>query len=297
MIDLFPLFSKLELKHKPSIDAIVSRLPPYSDFNFISLYSWNTDDSTYVSMLNGNLVIKQLDYVTGKPVLSLLGKNKIDESLASLLKASNELKLVPELTVESINNPQLFTIIADRDNHDYVYALSEMVGLSGEKFKKIRNKLNKFTSVGLMHLEVVTTDTIAEVEKQEFILLFDAWAKTAKQSKEDSATEKIAFIRLLGVADSLPLLFTTVRQASNLIALHISENLENKYAICHFEKALSIYENLTTFAAHEGAKALLDKGIQFANWEQDLGLEGLRQAKSKWQPASFLKKYTIRLKD
>jgi hypothetical protein len=32
----------------------------------------------------------------------------------------------------------------------------------------------------------------------------------------------------------------------------------------------------------------------FINYEQDLGIEGLRQAKSRLHPDGFLKKYTIK---
>ena len=161
------------------------------------------------------------------------------------------------------------------------------------RFKKIRNKLNHFSSANLADLKVATLESIDEAVKQEFIALFDKWAKNTKQTNEDMVTLRLAFVRLIAVADSIPLLYTTVRKQSHLIALHISEALENKYAICHFEKALPIYENLTAFVAHEGANALIEHGLKYANWEQDLGMEGLRQAKSKWQPSKFLKKYSI----
>ncbi len=297
MISPFPEFSKLDIKHKAEIEAIVNRFPPYSDFNFISLHSWDTDNSTSISLLNENLVIQLPDYITSEPVLSLLGIEQIDESLHKLLATTDKLKLIPEHTVNAIKNPKLFSIEEDRDNHDYIYDLSEIISLSGGKFKKIRNKINAFTSSDLVNVTVKNSFNIDGTEKAEFVLLFDEWAKTAKQSKEESIAERIAITRLIKSASSLKLLFTTARHNSHLVAFSINEIVEDQYAVCHFEKALPVHNNIFSFVAHEGAKALLSQGVKYANWEQDLGIEGLRRSKLSHRPSHYLKKYTIRLKD
>lgn len=293
MINKFPSFSKLELTHKEEVESITKHFTPYSDFNFVSLYTWDTDGSTSVALLNRNLVIQLPDYLTSEPVLSILGKENIDASLQILLETTDKLKLVPEDTVRAIKNPGLFLIEEDRDNYDYMYDLSEITNLAGKKFKKIRNKLNTFNVSNPDSITISNEPSLSESSKQEFLELFDEWAKTAKQSKEDSVAEKVAITRLLANASSLRLLFTNFRQGSRLVAFSISEVLENQYAMCHFEKGSPSLNNIYVYVAYEGAKALLAQGVKYANWEQDLGIQGLREAKSKWQPESFLKKYTV----
>lgn len=288
----FPVFTELCIEQKVIIEAITSRFAPYSDFNFISLYSWNTDNSVRVSLLHGNLVIKLPDYLTGKPIVSILGDQKVNESIRLLLEKNESLKLVPEATIDALKDPESFSLEEDADNHDYLYDLEEITRLYGSKFKKIRNKLNSFKRSNIV-VQVENSSGLKEVEKKEFIRLFDQWTKTAKQSQTDSATERIAIIRLLDASDSLNCIFTKIRLGHQLVAFSISELIDNKYAVCHFEKALSTPDNLFIFVAHEGSLALLSKGVKYANWEQDMGLAGLREAKSKWQPRSFLKKYSI----
>ena len=67
MITNFPNFKKLGLEDKPLIESFVKRYLPYSDFNFVSLWSYDTDNSYEISYLNKNLVIKQDDYITNEP--------------------------------------------------------------------------------------------------------------------------------------------------------------------------------------------------------------------------------------
>ena len=43
----------------------------------------------------------------------------------------------------------------------------------------------------------------------------------------------------------------------------------------------------------ESAKYLLERGVQMLNFEQDLGIPNLRQAKLGFRPHSFLKKYRV----
>jgi hypothetical protein len=62
--------------------------------------------------------------------------------------------------------------------------------------------------------------------------------------------------------------------------------------VIHFEKALSQFRGLYQFINMSFASILPDK-YTFINREQDLGDEGLRQAKMSYRPAGFVKKYRI----
>src|SRR4051812_119537 len=77
----FPKFIKLDLRHKDSLREIAKNFPPYSDFNFVSLFTWDRDNSVAVSELNGNLVVRFSDYTDGEIFYSLLGKEKLEKTL------------------------------------------------------------------------------------------------------------------------------------------------------------------------------------------------------------------------
>ena len=69
MIPQFPEFKSLELSDKKDIESFTKRFPPYSDFNFVSMWSWDIKEEIRISQLNGNLVVRFTDYLTGKPPL------------------------------------------------------------------------------------------------------------------------------------------------------------------------------------------------------------------------------------
>ena len=80
MIPEFPEFKKLELSDKEDVEAFTKKFPPYSDFNFVSMWSWDIKGEMRLSILNGNLVVRFTDYITGDPFYSFLGNNKTNET-------------------------------------------------------------------------------------------------------------------------------------------------------------------------------------------------------------------------
>lgn len=72
MIPEFPNFKKIELSDQKEIESFTSKFPPYSDFNFTSLWSWDTHTNMQISILNKNLVIRFNDYLSDSFFYSLL---------------------------------------------------------------------------------------------------------------------------------------------------------------------------------------------------------------------------------
>ena len=112
MIPEFPQFKKLELSDKKDIEKFTSKFPPYSDFNFVSMWSWDIKGEMRLSVLNNNLVVRFTDYLTGNPFYSFLGDNKVNETAEQLLELSKneglkaELKLIPEDSVRSVDKSE-----------------------------------------------------------------------------------------------------------------------------------------------------------------------------------------------
>ena len=59
----------------------------------------------------------------------------------------------------------------------------------------------------------------------------------------------------------------------------------------HFEKAIEEYKGIYQFM-NQAFAASLPRFFTLINREQDLGSEGLRQAKMTYRPCGFVKKYT-----
>ena len=123
--------------------------------------------------------------------------------------------------------------------------------------------------------------------------MFREWAEGKDIDDHLDFYEYKAFVRLLGMADK-NLRFLSIYIGQTLVGFTLYEILSDRYAISHFAKAdkkshASIYDLLNW----EEAKYLHTQGVKFFNWEQDLGMPGLRYSKIKYKPAFFLKKILV----
>src|SRR3989344_3847914 len=115
MIPQFPDFKKLELKDKDEICGLTAQYPPYSDFDFVSMWSWDFKEEIRISSLKGNLVVRFTDYITGEPFYSFLGTKEVNETTDILLNKSSEegltpkLKLIPEVAIHELDTTFFLT--------------------------------------------------------------------------------------------------------------------------------------------------------------------------------------------
>lgn len=294
MIPNYPRFKKITVRDKRIIDRFVSRYDPYSDFNFVSLYSWNTDKNTALSRLNGNLVIRLKDYTGDGVTYSILGETKLQESIQTLLKSlprNGTLKLIPHIVADRINRSEIPSDIAldeDRDNHDYVYELDTIANLQGNDFKKKRNMIKTFrTKYPEAVFEIL--DLGNKQHRKQIMDLVHEWVA----AKDTSLNED----EVLGLQNVFALhkhiYATGLRHQDRLIGFSIVEHLHNNFAMIHYEKTNHDYPGVTEHLMVETARHLRGNGITHLNFEQDLGVLNLRTNKSLWRPAKFLKKYRV----
>lgn len=302
MIPKFPEFKKLEFSDKPDVDNIVRKYPPYSDFNYTSMFCWNIGGKMEISELNSNLVVKFTDYVTSEQFYSFLGNNVVNDSARKiLLHALYEdvnpiLKLIPATSVEGLDE-RVFDIQEDRENFDYLYNVNFLAAYHGRPYETKRNLVNRLMK---FHPQVESKEIdIADKATQEKIIqLIDVWEKNKLNDDKlvDKEREIVALKNLFSVAEDLELISIGVYDSEELIGFSINEPLLGGYAITHFAKSDANYPGIYAFLMRESCRKILwyDKGI--LNYEQDLGIPSLRFSKESFRPVSFLKKYTVRLK-
>lgn len=291
MIPEYPAFAPLSLGHKDVVRAITAQYDPYSDFNFTSLFGWNVDGTTEVSLLHDNLVVRFPHYQTGELAVSVLGSSNIDATLEELLAVTQRIEFVPEIVIKNIQDTSRFKIQEDPGNHDYIYDASLVASMPGNAYKKKRNKKNHIIEAYGNQLQVdVCTEfnNISEVEDA-----FNRWVQENDRDCEDCRAEFIALQRTMQHLKELSLLIIVVRIEGKICGFSVNEILGNGYALCHYEKTMSAHKDMASYLAHVVSGELLKRDCRLLDWEQDLDIEGLRQAKMSWQPIAFLKKYTI----
>lgn len=299
MISNFPNFKKVQITDREAVETHTNRCDPYSDFNFTSLWAWDTSGERMISECNGNLVVRFTDYSTHEPFMSFFGTNETEQTARMLIDYSKAegltttLKLVPEVSIEDIRSSVL-KVVEDRDNFDYVYSIPKLASLRGNKYMSKRGMTNKFRH---MYPETRTEFiNLADMHAQENIRnIIDVWEKKKldEKKKYEVENERAATMRLCETADSHELIATGVFIKNAMVAFSIEELLPDGYAICHFWKADSDHAGIFDFLMQEKAKHLETLGIAYINYEQDLGIFALRRAKNSFRPIHFLKKYTV----
>jgi len=304
MIPQFPEFKKVEVGDRKLVEAHTHKHPPYSDFNFTSLWAWDTSNERMISELNGNLVVRFTDYATNEPFLSFLGSSEIVHSARTLLEYCKEhglpevLKLMPEISIEGLD-AKVFLVEEDRNNFDYIYSIPELSTLAGGKFKGRRNFVNRFIHEHVTaHAEIVDLANNPDVQ-EKILATLDSWEKNKQsQGKEyELEHEKAAIKRIFETAHLHELIVTAVFEDNTMLAFSIDEVLPNQFCIGHFWKADSSCTGIYDFLIQKKAQHFETLGLAFLNYEQDLGVEGLRQSKMDYRPVDFLKKYVVSLVD
>lgn len=299
MIPIFPKFKKISRNDREEIIAHTKNYLPYSDYNFNSLWAWDTTGELRFSDLNGNLVVRMPDYLTGEPVLSFIGVEKLNETVSTLLDYSEkrgseaELMLVPEVAANKLTSKKL-SVNEDRTHFDYVFSTKKLAELKGRSFKAKRHLANKF--INEHPGAVFKTSPVSDPESYRQILeVLKAW-EGKRGKKDDVKLENKAIRRTLKLSklDKNELLLSGVYLDSTLLAFSIDEILSNGYAISHFYKIKSEFKGASEYLNQKTAEFLNNNGVELWNWEQDLGLDGLRRSKMSYRPVQFLKKYRIK---
>lgn len=300
MIPQFPEFKKLELSDRADVEKFTSKYDPYSDFNFVEMWSWNLKNSMEISQLNGNLVIQPNDYFTDNYSLSYLGNNEVGDTLEKLfaymiLEGVEEpiLKFVPEISLHGINL-DLFLIEIDLDNCDYVYDLSQHSTYLGPDYSNKRKHYNRFVRhhqnfefKELNMAEPATVDLISEFD--------DHWVNVKSNKTTDmNFSKELEAINRFIKANFRETFAVGLFVDHKLVGYQLFSLLGNNYSICHFGKADFSYHGSFEYLMSESAKLLVAKGIKYLNTAEDLGLPQLRFTKNSYRPINFLRKYSIR---
>ena len=300
MLPHFPEFKNIEWTDRHIVEQFTKNFPPYSDYNFVSLWSWDTRDKMKLSVLHGNLVLLFYDYMTEKPFLSFIGANMVSCTAQTLMEYSlihfQEpcLKLIPEAVAALLCNEQ-FVLVPDEDSHDYILSvpyLCSIKNLSGDSdlaARGLRKYLKKYP-----HHKILTFSG-GDIPADDCIELFKNWAKV-KCLDHCELNEYSAFVRFITKAENDNIILG-VYDDGVMIGFAAYEIVSSEYAIGHFLKADSSYKGIYEALNHFVGCQLAAKDILYWNFEQDLGIPQLRQSKKKYKPVFYLKKFIVQKRE
>lgn len=301
MIPDFPEFIKLDLSHRETVNDFFQKFPAYSEFGFANMFVWDTKKPVKLSLLNSNLVVQFLDFHTDKYYLTLLGVNKLDETVEELIKYAHHndfhthLSTIPEHVIQKIGNKDAYDIKVDQANGDYIISIPMIAQLYGQPLETKRQRVNHFRQSARNHtfrkLDLTNKDDIESIRQ-----VIETWIKPLKEKPPDIIIEIAAIEKALLYHADLKLECFGVFVGNRLEAFTMIEKVHGRTVIGHFEKGNKEFTGIYEYMNHSLCKHLLDEGYEYLNICQDLGIDGLRSSKKSYRPVNIHKKYELKLK-
>ena len=198
------------------------------------------------------------------------------------------------LRVLGLFDNQDFIVEEENDLKDYLYDAEELRTLPGKKYQKKRNLINKFMKEYDGRWQYKTMCCVDEYFLEEFLKKWvDAKMEEGVDSKDTLLMEKNGVIDVLRNCDKVTFRVGGIFIDEALEAFTIgSYNTREKMAVISIEKGNSnipgIYQVINQqFLLNSYEDAIV------VNREDDMGIEGLRQAKESYNPIGYARKYRV----
>lgn len=295
-------FKKITFDDLPDIKPFFDGLPYRTcDFTVGGLYLWEGWFDYEYCICRGNLFIRGRDVTDcSKTSYALpLGGCPLSESVGAIIDFAREnhdyaatLNAVPEDALSLISKN--FKCSAERldDWSDYLYNAEDLAYLRGKKFNKKRNRVNLF----MRDHPDFAFKPIDGVNIGDAIALMKTYM--GREATEMERFDNLQTLKTLeNFDDYLQYGFSggVLYADGKAVAFTIGETLGDTL-YTHIEKADTGYEGAYQTVNMLYSKQEFEKGaITLINREDDVGDEGLRQAKLSYHPVQLLYKYKVTL--
>ena len=185
--------------------------------------------------------------------------------------------------------PNKLEMIEHRDGFDYVYEAEKLRTLSGRKLHGKKNHYNAFIKE---YKDRAEYRKLTPENHKDIIDVEEKWAHS-KENDENIVSERLAISKLLSNISRFPeIKIGGIYIDGKLSAFAIGDLLNSDTALVHVEKADDDIRGLYV-AINKWFIENEFPNVTFVNREDDLGLEGLRNAKLSYKPVKLVKKWEI----
>ncbi|MDD3147768.1 MAG: phosphatidylglycerol lysyltransferase domain-containing protein [Candidatus Riflebacteria bacterium] len=292
----FPQQTEITAEHYDIVKrALLAQDIKSADYSFYYLTGWFYNRPARISRIGDRLVMDVEGKQGGHIFLGPFGSGPVKPAVEKLLHHAEKdfgeervLRFLPSSLAEAISS-ELTPVRSEehRDYFDYLYWREELADLSGGKFAKRRNQLNKFQREN--NAEII----ILKEEDHEHILhCLDRWYE--KYGDEDNflELERQSVKRMLPNLWKLGGMGIRVKIQDNMCGLSWAVPITDETWLVPVEKAPREVKGMYQYVNWALANSL-PAHVKILNREADLGIEGLRTAKERYSPLGFEKKVTF----
>jgi len=285
-VPVFPEFAPVSLEMRddlyPALNMITDGI---SEFTFSNLYLFRKTYGYRVSRLPGKTFVIE-GSKNGKSFFYVPCALPDREALDRLMAGHDYLKNLSQSQAEA-HRCELeswgYSVAEDRDNFDYLYLRTDLAELSGKTYHKKRNLVNAFINSYAYSQKPLTKDNVADA-----MSVLDGWRQAKGYDGDyEASKEALELFDVLGMRGCV--YYVDGKSAGWCLGEPLAK--ARMFAV-HFEKAVEDYKGIYQFINQAFAQALPAYFKQI-NREQDLGDEGLRQAKMTYRPHAFVNKYRV----
>ena len=301
----FPEFQKLTVQDHLEYAEYFGRLTePCSDLSFDNALIWlDFHNDLEVSDLFGNLIIRFTNvFEDDNPTYSLMGGFNLNNTLDSLFVHFKNKQITPRLSyisretsnaIEKLHLPGV-NIREDLDNRDYIYRVGALAKLEGRQYENLRGRVNNFRkdnpNAKFKQLDLNDSEIIKEIR-----LSILRWSTRNEFIKNDPKKWGIAAItKHLEVAHRLTTEAYGLYSDKKMICVAVVHYPPQRgwMIINHIQYDYD-YREIYGYTTHRLALVAQANNIEWINFEQDLGIEGLQRIKTLFRPEKFIRRYTV----
>jgi hypothetical protein len=282
MLPRYPESTDLTLEHRSLLHPLFGQLREgISEFTFANIYLFRGLHNYRLTTL-ADSTPALLGKDNEKPFFMLPFGLPSQAELEELFRDHGMMKAASKSQAATLT-ARGFRAIADRDNFDYLYRRQDLAMLGGRSYHKKRNLIKAFVS---------TNNYSAKPLRQEFLAdalrVLDDWRAGNNQAGDydaaHEALEQMDFLQLCGgiyYVEERPVAYVLGEELTGMATFLI-----------HFEKAVAGYKGLYQFI-NQSFASVLPEDYDIINREQDMGDQGLRQAKLSYRPSGFTEKFKV----
>lgn len=294
------VFESINIHSKNLIKSFLSKDSfLISDISFVNLFIWKHARDIRFCILHDCLII-ETTYKNENPFIFF----PIGENVHNKIKCLLDLKKYYEdkglnLKLHSLESKNvkilkdIFNVdaILNRDRSDYIYLSQNLAKLSGRKYHKKKNHLNRFFD-NYKGFEFIVLNSKNSVEVKKTLSIWHSLNDVYMSNFTSLQNEYKGICEVLDNYDDLDLYGGFLCFDSKIIAFSFGEIINSDLCIIHIEKADISYKGSYQAINYQLINNFFSD-IKYVNREEDLGDEGLRKAKLSYYPDILLEKFEI----
>lgn len=209
------------------------------------------------------------------------------EAIRELLREQDCFYPLGESQIGALD-PDLFEWTCARDDADYLYSAAHFFHYRGTALNKKRNLVKQLLVGHSVIAQPYSTNRIGDA-----LSILAGWMSA--KGKADGEADQIACVEALQLASRLELTGYLYYVDGEPAGFLLAQRIRPGVWVMRFAKGLDRFKGIYQYMFQHFCQTM--PGVNWLNFEQDMGIANLRRTKLSYEPRSLIQKYRVRLRD